>query len=305
MDKLTKLDIWKEERRKGVGGSDAAAVLGLNPWASPLDVYNDKLGIVNKDLSDNETVRWGNILEDVIAKEYARRKGVKIRRRNQMFFHPEHSYMLANLDRTIDGQKKILEIKTAGAFMASQWGEEGTDQVPDSYLIQCAHYMAVMDYDITDLAVLIGGRDFRTYTIHRDKELERLIIEKEKAFWTNHIEKEIPPEPTMYHDLDTLYGNDNGLSLDAPLEIMEVCERLAEIKHQLFVLEKAKEGDEFLIKKAMGENAILLDGDKYLATWKKTKSSNKFDEKAFKAEYPGLYAEFYKEKDGFRRFVLK
>ena len=305
MSELSKLDIWREERRKGVGGSDAAAVLGLNPWTSPLDVYNDKMGLVNKDLSDNEAVRWGKILEDSVAKEYARRKGVKVRRRNKMFFHPEHSFMLANLDRTIDGQKKILEVKTAGAFMASQWGKEGTDQVPDSYLVQVAHYMAVMDCDVADLAVLIGGRDFRTYTIHRDAELERLLIEKEGMFWRDHIEKEIPPEPIMHHDLDTLYGNDNGLSLDAPLDIIEVCERLGEIKRQLSLLEQAKDADEFLIKKAMGENAILLDGDKFLATWKKTKPSQKFNEKVFQKENPDLYEKYRVEKEGYRRFLLK
>ena len=121
-------------QKTGIGGSDAGAIMGVNKYVTRLILYNDKLGLVEKDLTDNQAVYFGNVLEDVVAQEYSRRTGEKVRRRNQIFRHKQHSWMIANIDRDIVGKKKLLECKTTSAYINSEeWGRKAPDQVPFHY----------------------------------------------------------------------------------------------------------------------------------------------------------------------------
>lgn len=260
---------WLDLRNRGVGGSEAGAVMGLNPYKTPLDVYLEKRGEVEPDdLSDNPAVQWGIKLEDLIAREYAERTGRKVRRVNRILQHPEHAYMLASLDRSVAGEDRILECKTAGAFMTDQWGEPGTDEVPMTYLIQCMHYLAVDGAAICDLAVLIGGRDFRIYTIRRDEELIETLIKREGEFWRMVLDG-TPPPPMTEADFDKLYPNgDTGESAQADVETASRCAALADIKAELRALADSKKALEMEIKKAMGDAAVLERDGATLATWK-------------------------------------
>jgi putative phage-type endonuclease len=193
-------ETWLQERRTGIGGSDAAAACDLDPYVSAYELYLDKTGEVPRDMPATERMHFGRILESVIAQEYARRQGVKVRRRNVIMRHPRYSWMLANVDRTVDGQRVIVECKNVGdiAWRHGEWGEDGTDQVPQSYLLQCMHYMITLDYERCDLAALVGGNTLRIYSIHRDAELEQLLIEGEHAFWSR-VERREPPAIDYAH----------------------------------------------------------------------------------------------------------
>ncbi len=299
---------WLTERRSGIGGSDIGAVLGLNPYKTPLDVFLDKTGKVEpEDLSDNPRVHFGNVLEDIVAQEYARKTGWKVRKRNQIFRHPDHKWMLANIDRSVNGQKKILECKTADAWTKGNWGAEFTDEVPDHYLVQPAWYMPILNYQSADLAVLIGGNDHRIYNFDRDSELEETIIERAHDFWFKNVLADIPPEPINNHDLEIMYAMDNGKFIVATAQIESTVEKLKGTRAQIKKLEEEKGKFEFEIKKFMGEHSeVLLDGENQkLITWKRTKDSKKFNEKKFKLEHPDLHSSFNEVKPGHRRLLVK
>ena len=300
-----------EERRRGIGGSDAGAVLGLNPYRTPVAVWLEKTGRAEpEDLSDNEAVYWGNRLEDVVAEEFSRRTGLKVRRCNRTLTHPDLPFVIAHIDRQIlsDGKRGpgVLEVKTAGQYAASKWGPSGTDQVPDEYLVQTAHYLAVTGYAYARLAVLIGGRDLRIYEIPRDEELIDLVLRQEERFWHEHVEADMPPPPVTVGDIETLYAVDNGETLLASAEIEDAARTLAEIKAQIKSLEEHASSLEERIKAAMRDYSVLVDAEgNPLVTWKKSKDSQRLDTKRLKEEQPEIWSRYCRTVPGSRRFLLK
>ena len=295
-----------EARKVGIGGSDAGAILGVNPYRTAIDVYLEKRGeIAPPDLSDNQAVHFGNVLEDVVAEEYTRRKGYKVRRVNRMLQHQDHNFMLANIDRAVTGKKWVLECKTAGQYCSSDWGPDDSDQVPDSYLIQCMHYMIVTGYERADLAVLIGGRDFRTYTIPFDRGLADTVINREAEFW-HHVIEGTPPPAQNIHDIETMYAVDNGQSIVASDDIIQAVAALKVVKEQLKSIGLQKTDMEETIKKVLLDNSVLLgDEGSPLITWKKAKNSQRFDAKAFAKDHPELHSKYLKTTSGSRRFLVK
>lgn len=298
-----------QQRMSGIGGSDAGTALGLNKYKTPLQLYLEKIGEAEPDdLSDNQRVHFGNVLEDTVAKEYARRTGKNVRKRNQMFRHKEHDFMLANIDRSVDGEQKILECKTADAWtlIHNAWGPDGSDEVPDHYLVQVYHYMIVMGYKLADLAVLIGGNDFRIYHFEYEQDLADAIIEQEYNFWHNHVLTGIPPEPITEDDLELLYTTDNTEPLVATDDILAMHQSLKVIKDEYKKLEGAKDGLEFMLKKFMKDHTTLLGPDeKPLTTWKRAKASKRFNKEKFEQEHGDLYKSYLEKQAGSRRFLVK
>lgn len=144
-------DEWLLDRRKGIGGSDVATILGLNKWKSPYQLWLEKTGQIDLEHTESEPAYWGNVLEEVVAKEFQERTGKKVRRKNQVFEHPLHPFLRANIDRDVVGENALLECKTANAFLGKEW--EG-DEVPLSYLCQVQHYMNVLNKEIVTLRSL-------------------------------------------------------------------------------------------------------------------------------------------------------
>ncbi|MED2764855.1 YqaJ viral recombinase family protein [Bacillus thuringiensis] len=134
---------WLEIRRQGIGGSDVAAVLNLSDWNSPMSIYLDKIGEL-KEKSQSEYAYWGNVLEDVVARKFMKRTGLKVRRKNEMLQSKLHPFMMANIDREVIGRKEGLECKTASEYKRSEW--KG-DNVPTQYILQCQHYMVVTRFE--------------------------------------------------------------------------------------------------------------------------------------------------------------
>lgn len=328
-----------EARKVGIGGSEIAAVLGLSPYKTPFDVWQDKLNLVEQpDLSDNEYIHFGNVLEDVVAEEFGRRTGLKPRRRNQILIHKDHHFLLANIDREITGKpfglKCGLECKTADARAAKPhlWGEGAViewdddapvivhhdDQVPDWYYMQCAHYMAVTGSDLWFLAVLIGGNHFRYYTIRRDLDLERLLIAKAGRFWHDHVLAEVPPPPANVVDLEAMFAVDNGKSVEATPEIVNVWAEIKELQAQAKAIEARLDGQTIgktkigglknHLRMFIGENAEVLLGSegKPLATWKASKKGRKyFDQAALEQDHPDLAKKYTKQIPGSRVLLIK
>ena len=163
---------WLKERKTYIGGSDLGSICSVNKYKSALDVYLDKIGDSIEEIT-NEKCYWGNVLEDVVASEYAKRTGNQVVEPIGLMRHSEYPFIACNIDRFVNGGEYILECKTAGFMMADKWGVEGTDEIPDSYKCQVAYYAAIADVPKVDIAVLIGGQEFRIYTYIRDESLEK------------------------------------------------------------------------------------------------------------------------------------
>ena len=292
---------WLQDRMTGVGGSDAAAVLGLSKYKTPLQVYLEKRGEVTSQ-PDNENMLWGRVLEPVIRQQYAERNQRTVRLPEQMIRHPKYEFMIANVDGVTD-DSRLVEIKTARN--ATEWGESGSDQVPQAYLIQVQHYLAVTALPVADVAVLIGGSDYRQYEIPADRELQDMIIEGEAVFWANVLSG-TAPAPVTYADALALYGKaSTAQSVEATPEVLKAIEVLRATKDAIKTLEASEEEAKAVVFKLLGSNDTLTSAGNVLATWKAQDGAKRFDSKAFQIAHPALYQEFIKVGEPISRFLIK
>jgi putative phage-type endonuclease len=290
---------WLEERRKGLGGSDAAAALGLSPWKSPLALYLEKIGEA-KPYADTEPLIWGRALEPAIRREYERRTGIHVTKPAGAVLHAKHQFMRANLDGL--AADRVVEIKTARTDKG--WGEPGTDDVPQAYLLQCVHYMIVTGQQLADIALLIGGQDFRVYTIHRNKQLDELVIDGERVFWEG-VQKLAPPAARTLEEINLRWRESRAQTIELPQEAAEACRRLAEIKDVLAETEAEAERCEAVVKAALEDSDVGTIDGVIACTWKQARASQVFDRDRFKVEFPDMYQLYQMERAGSRRFLLK
>lgn len=293
---------WLQDRMSGLGGSDAPAALGLSKWKTPLALYMEKRGELPAQ-PENEPMRWGTRLEPIVRQEYAERTGEVVRLPEGLLRHPQHPWMLATVDGVTDSQR-LVEIKTART--AEGWGEPGTDEVPQAYLIQVQHYLAVTALPVADVAVLIGGQDYRQYEVPADPELQELIIEQEAAFW-RAVQEGTPPNPVTYADVVARYGRTSkGGSVPASDEVLEALAALRRYKAERAELDAEEEQVKAVLLAAFGECDTLVDRTgAVLATWKASKGRTSIDTEALKAAHPDLYAKFLKTGEPSRRLLLK
>jgi putative phage-type endonuclease len=194
-------DAWLAERRNSVGASEAGTVLGLNPWETVLQLYLKKLGLADETV-ETPAMRWGTRLEPLIAEEYSARSGRGFIAEQLFVRSPEYSFMTATLDRVRD-DGRIVELKTVGARGAAEWGEPDSDEIPPRYLAQVLHQLIVTETEVADVAVLIAGQDFRTYTVEKDADVAARIIESIGAFWSR-VQRRDPPPPDYARDAGAL-----------------------------------------------------------------------------------------------------
>jgi predicted phage-related endonuclease len=189
---------------------------------------------------------------------------------------------------------------------AKEWGVQGTDQIPESYLMQVAFYSAICNVDKVDIAVLIGGQEFRTYTYFKNEEFEHKLIQAACAFWNNYVAKRVAPEASCIKDITNMFPNSNGSTIEADESIVQEVSTLKDIKVQEKLLATQKADIELKIKSCIGEHEALInaDGD-LLATWKSGKARQVLDSKKLQAEHKGIYQEYLTEKVGSRSFLLK
>lgn len=300
---MTRLE-WLSLRNKFIGGSDAAIVLGLSKWKTAFELYLEKTGQVEPKEIDNDAIYFGNALEDFVAKEFERRTGKKVRKKNQMLQHDEHPFMIANLDRVVVGESALLEVKTTSAYNAKEW-ENG--ETPINYLVQVNHYLAVTGYEKAYICVLIGGQKFVYNEIHRDEELIEMIIQAEKEYWEFHILGNNPPaldgSSAAEKYLKERYAKGNpelvaDLSLDHNSKIVEYLTLENTIKE----LEGQAKAIKHELQNEMKEAELAISKD-YTVTWK-TVNSNRVDSKLLKSQFPEIHSQVVKESSS-RRFDIK
>lgn len=283
---------WLKWRKAGIGGSEAASIAGLNPWSSPIRVYIDKIDEQVQVQEDNERMRVGRDLEDYVAKRFEEATGKKVKRLNYLLQHPEHPFMLANLDRDIIGENAFLECKTTGSYSKSEW-EEG---VPLHYEIQCLHYMAVTGYTHCYIACLVGNEKFIWHRIDRDEETIENLIKIEKDFWEGNILTQTPPEPDGTSEYTEIIKNKYIASIPESIELDKKFEDKLMIRDSLEEQIKSLEVDKKLIDQEiqleMQENERAVVGERVI-TWK-SQSRTTVDSKKLKEEAPDVYEKYTK-----------
>jgi putative phage-type endonuclease len=300
---------WLQSRRLGIGGSDVAAILGLSKYKSPYQLWLDKTGRSDLEDSTSEPAYWGNMLEDIVAKEYAKRNGVKVQRVNATIRNPENDWMIANIDRAIINPEisgnvrikegklttdRILECKTANQYLAKLWGDEQSEQVPDYYLTQCQWYMGNTGASICGLGVLIGGQKFRSYQIAFDPELFEMLTDECSKFWHENVQADVPPDPTTFDDVLhrwSTHNPDQAVSADDDL-----AQKVADYKElSSNIKEATKELDDLKLQicTRMEDAEMIIAEDKRLATFK-YQERNTLDTKALKSAHPEIYEQFVK-----------
>ncbi len=281
---------WLKLRRKGIGGSDCAAVLGMSDWNSPLGVYMDKIGELDNEIS-SEAAEWGNLLEDLVAMKFAEETGKKVHRVNQILMHDEYDFLLANIDRKVTGENAILECKTTNAFNKDKW--EG-DEIPKEYILQVLHYMMVTNTEKAYIACLIGGQRFVWKEVPRDEETIRMMLEGEIRFWNEYVLKKTPP-PFSGLDADTeilkqKYPDSEPGQIALPDTYDAKCFRKEELDAEIKRLKSEQE----LIKQEIAEElkntekGITLNYDVF---WK-LRTRRSFNTETFKSAYPDLYNKY-------------
>lgn len=296
---------WLSVRRGGIGSSDAAAAIGLSPYKSSLELWLEKTGRKPADdLSQSEAVFWGTTLEAIIANVYAHRSGNKVRRVNAVLQHPDHPFMLANLDRAV-GADGILEVKTAGGHSAQFW----EDGVPEHYQCQVIHQLAVTGKSWADVAVLIGGQDFRIYRIERDESQIADLITRETEFW-HMVEQGIQPEvdgsASSGSALAFLYPRDTGLELDCTesFELNTLFTRLLQVRGDQASLEQSESLLRQQLQVAMGDASSARFASGRLS-WKRSKDGSKIDLTRLQAEHPEMMDCYRQAVPGTRRFLIQ
>jgi len=300
---------WSKERKTYIGGSDIGAIIGATKetYATPLDIYLDKTreDIAEEEIS--EPAYFGTLLEDIVANEYTVRTGNVTSKSDGVIRHKDYPFLAANIDRWIGNKEYILECKTAGFMMGKEWGEEGSEEIPESYYAQVAWYAAICDVPKVDIAVLIGGQKFKIYTYNADKSFQDNLIKAGIEFWQNHVEKKVPPACSTLNDVKTMwpYGVE-GKVIHSNQEINEAVATLKEKRADAKVLNYEIDELKFIIQNYIQDNELLVDeNDKKVAYY--TIGSERFslDKKRLETRYPKIYEDCLKKVAPTRMLLIK
>lgn len=287
--------LWLSERRKGIGGTDAAAILGVSRWSSELQVWLDKRG-EGLPVQESEPMRWGRAVEDAIATEYAIRHGRLLWNPEAVMAHPEHPILIGTPDRivldTMTSRPAYgLEIKTSR--YGDGFGESGSQEVPHDYAAQCAHYMAITGADRWDLAVLIGGNEYREYTLERDADLEAAMVERLLRWWQRHIVEGVQPDidgsEATRRWLHQKYPRNVGAMKQASPADDATAQRLAQARDAVAGWDRVRDTCENALKSAIGDGEGMAGAD-WTVTWKLAKGRTAVDWQAVAEDIAEQYS---------------
>ena len=301
---------WLAVRRTGIGGSDAAAAVGLNPYMSALELWLDKTGraegMPRPDPADTTSpTYWGTLLEPIVAAVYTQQTGNKVRNVNAVLRHPSIPWMLANIDREIVGARdvQILECKTAGEYGARLWRAG----VPEYVQLQVQHQLAVTGKSAAHVAVLLCGQSLEVHRIERDDALIGRLIELEARFWL-FVETDTPPPVDGSESADRalrhLYpGNGETIDFSDDHRLSSVFADLVAVRAEIETRQQLEAQFKQTIQEAMGDatRALFETGS---VSFKRSKGSSTVDLARLLADHPEFETQYATSKPGSRRFLV-
>ena len=296
---------WEELRNKGIGGSDAAVIVGKNPWKSPYTLWAEKTGKIElEDLSNNEFVEAGNRLEQTVAEWFCDKTGKKVRRCGTLA-DEEVPYLMANVDRLIIGENAGLECKTANAFKGKDW--EG-DEVPAAYILQCQWYMMITGAEKWYIACLIGGNHFVWKEVPRNDDDIKALREAAISFWVNNVEANMPPDTDGTESTsDTLskqYGQGIYDAMALPSSAADWIARLDNLNRMEKMIAEQKTEATNALKAMLGDYERGSYDDR-IVSWVNVKARVSIDTKRLQAELPQVFEQYKKVGKPTRMFKVK
>lgn len=302
------------DRRKFIGGSDIAAVIGLSPWKTRVELYTDKITPRVVENRDNVTVkrrgkRWEGVVAEMLVEDLeAQGYKVEIVASNLRYIDPELDFLACEIDFEIrlDGKPEIInvELKTVHPFKAKEWGESGSDDLPTHYTAQAMLGLSITRRRLCIVAALFGADELKTYPVVYDEATVAGLRRMGSDFWLNHVVPRIPPAPETLNDLKALFPKEfNVPALIADAELVEKALRLRTIDRQQDALQGERDLIEFQIQRAMGTCGELIVNGKSAATWK-DRPYEFVDKEDLKARFPQVLKQVIRRGSS-RVFALK
>lgn len=295
---------WLEERRKSIGGSDAAGIIGLSQWSTPYTVWADKTGRL-PDKEDNEAMRLGRDLEQYVAERWMEATGKKVRRLNAMLYNSAYPYSHADIDRDVVGENAVLECKTTSTLDLRVFK---SGEFPERYYAQCVHYMAVTGAERCYLGVLVFGKGFYPYVLDRDEDEIKALMDAEREFWERYVLTDTQPvadgtEATT--DAIAAVYADGGVTGTVDLtERQDLIAEYFQLEEQQKLISERMEEIKNIIKENM-QDAESGTCSMYTVTWKQCAGRTSIDEKALMAAHPKIdINKFKKVGKPYRRFLI-
>lgn len=295
---------WLSYRRMGVCGSDTGIILGLNPYRSVIELWEDKIGQLPIEENENNFTHFGHLLEPIVRQEFQRQTGLKVSVRNAIFQSEQYPWMLADIDGIVTeeaGTKAIFEAKTAIEYKKGIWDE---GKIPDSYFSQLQHYMAVTGLDKAYIACLVGGNSFFYYKVLRDDSYICWLIEKEKEFW-NHVQTLTMPEvdasQATVRYLNETYADGTDETIILPDEASDIAQKYLTVDEKIKSLSREKDFLSNQLKVMLKEHETGFAGE-YKIAWK-SMTRTTVDTDKLKEKLGDSYAEYTKESR-FRRLSV-
>ena len=264
---------WLALRQRGIGGSDASAIMGVNPYRSAWSVWADKTGLLPAE-DETEAMRQGRDLEDYVARRFMEATSLRTRRSNYLLASNEYPWMIANIDRWVISDRCGLECKTSKDIYLQKY-QNG--DYPIEYYTQCLHYMIVTGVRQWYLAVLVFGTDLLEFTIEYDEIDAQALINAERVFWHENVQKNIPPpadgSESTRRALGIVYPAGDGFVTAGEADDQNLS-ALWNVKESIRQL-RSKEDLYKNVLKARMQDADTLLGSQYYATWKSTSKSDR------------------------------
>ena len=266
---------WLQVRRAGIGGSDIAGILGISPFSTPLEVYAEKVMEIQSE--ESEAMHWGNMLEPVIASEFAlRHPEYRVEAVNAVLQDQEVPHFLTNVDRLLIGSEAnaILEVKNTSEYLRKLWEDENT---PDYYMTQAQWYMGVAGLPCAWVAVLIGGNKYVERYIKRDDDLIAILRNRADEFWQNNVLAGVAPEPTAKDKdiLNKIFTRTYGETVDLPEGTAALCTDLLNINEKIKDGTQLKEYFQNRLKHLLGSAEVGYVSDRFEVYWAPDKNGTR------------------------------
>jgi putative phage-type endonuclease len=306
-------------RGNKIGGSDIGVILGYSKYKTPVQLWAEKTGTLPPDQSKTIAQELGDVLEPWLAVKYEQRTGNMTVEWGQLE-HPEHDFAIANLDRLvvpkmppgtawIDGADTILECKSRGVILPgdSDWGPDGTDQVPMDVYLQCLWYLGFRpNFKYAVISALFGKNEHRLYTIQRDRDVEEMILRKAGEWRDKYVLAGVAPEPVRDEDVKILYPQAKAKTrYVADNDTLKALDDLGAAEARLEEATHAVEACKVKIKHALGHaDELVSPSGVKLARWSNCKAPQRLDIKMLQAEHPQVYNACLKDGTKYRRFTV-
>ena len=300
---------WLEHRKTGIGSSEVATIVGLNPWETPYQLWRRKLGL---DPAKDETfaMKAGHYLEDAVAQFWHDETGCEIIKRSSgdwLIANKERPYLQVSPDRTYwlpgmtknNTNKGILECKTTQSQIDA-------DDLPKHWFCQVQYQLGVAELEHGSLAWLCSGREFGYKDMEFVPDFFAWLVEEVDKFWRDNILGRQEPSVHSVQDILLKYArHTDGKVTEVSEDVYNAYSELKEVRDQVAALEERKISLEERLKFAFGDAEAISYGGKTIGTWKTPKPSSKLDAKAFQEANPELAKNYMIQTQGTRRFLLK